>query len=156
MAVLRYFNPVGAHPSGLIGENPIGEPENLMPYIIKVACKERAHLNVYGDDYDTVDGSGVRDYIHVVDLARAHVKALDKLQVKKGVSIYNIGTGKGYDFNRTVPGYVAFLGLMFFKNEMKIAASKTKCTYTSTPWMIVPGYPWPRFGVQIKRTLIHI
>ena len=94
-AILRYFNPIGAHPTGLIGEDPNGIPNNLMPYITQVAVGKRPHLNVYGDDYNTVDGTGVRDYIHVVDLARGHLCALKKLEQKPGLVIYNLGTGKG-------------------------------------------------------------
>jgi UDP-glucose 4-epimerase len=92
---LRYFNPIGAHPSGLIGEDPSGIPNNLMPYITQVAVGKRAQLNVYGSDYDTIDGTGVRDYIHVVDLATGHLCALRKLETKCGLVIYNLGTGKG-------------------------------------------------------------
>ena len=95
IAILRYFNPIGAHPTGLIGEDPNGIPNNLMPYITQVAVGKRPHLNVYGDDYNTVDGTGVRDYIHVVDLARGHLCALKKLEEKPGLVIYNLGTGKG-------------------------------------------------------------
>ena len=93
---LRYFNPVGAHDSALIGELPLGVPNNLMPYITQTAVGKRAELGVFGDDYDTHDGTGVRDYIHVVDLARAHVAALKAIVEKKGIAIYNIGTGHGY------------------------------------------------------------
>ena len=93
VCLLRYFNPIGAHTSGLIGEEPNGIPNNLMPYITKVAKKELKKLSIFGDDYDTVDGTGVRDYIHVVDLAKGHVKAIEKLA--SGVEIYNLGTGKG-------------------------------------------------------------
>lgn len=97
IAVLRYFNPIGAHPSGLIGEDPIGIPANLMPYIVKVANKDLPKLNVFGNDYDTIDGTGVRDYIHIVDLALGHIKALEKLtKEQSGLFIYNLGTGKGY------------------------------------------------------------
>ena len=95
IAILRYFNPIGAHSSGLIGEDPNGIPNNLMPYITQVAVGKRPHLNVYGNDYKTVDGTGVRDYIHVVDLARGHLCALKKLAEKPGLVIYNLGTGKG-------------------------------------------------------------
>ena len=94
--LLRYFNPVGAHESGRIGEDPKGIPNNLMPYISQVAVGKLEKLGVFGDDYDTPDGTGVRDYIHVVDLARGHVKAIQKLADNEGVSIYNLGTGKGY------------------------------------------------------------
>lgn len=96
ITILRYFNPVGSHDSGLLGESPNGIPNNLMPYIVKVACGELECLSIFGDDYETPDGTGVRDYIHVIDLADGHVKALDKMQDNKGVSIYNLGTGNGY------------------------------------------------------------
>ena len=96
VVLLRYFNPIGAHESGLIGEDSKGIPNNLVPYIAQVAIGKRAALRVFGDDYDTPDGTGVRDYIHVVDLARGHVKALAKLEPGTGVSIYNLGTGNGY------------------------------------------------------------
>ena len=95
--ILRYFNPIGAHRSGLIGEEPNGIPNNLMPYITKVAKGELDHLNVFGNDYPTKDGTGVRDYIHVVDLAKGHIKALEKLEKENtGIYIYNLGTGTGY------------------------------------------------------------
>ncbi|EGT3616592.1 UDP-glucose 4-epimerase GalE [Clostridium perfringens] len=96
ICILRYFNPVGAHKSGLIGEEPNGIPNNLMPYITKVAIGELEELSVFGNDYNTHDGTGVRDYIHVVDLAIGHLKALDKLATKPDLVIYNLGTGKGY------------------------------------------------------------
>lgn len=96
VVLLRYFNPIGAHKSGRIGENPNGIPNNLMPYITQVAVGKRERLGVFGDDYDTPDGTGVRDYIHVVDLARGHVKALKKIEEKAGLCIYNLGTGQGY------------------------------------------------------------
>lgn len=97
ICILRYFNPVGAHESGLIGEEPQGIPNNLMPYIVRVANGQLEKLSVFGDDYDTPDGTGVRDYIHVVDLAKGHVKALNKIdQEGKGLYIYNLGTGAGY------------------------------------------------------------
>ena len=96
VVLLRYFNPVGAHKSGTIGENPKGIPNNLMPYITQVAVGKREFLGVFGNDYDTHDGTGVRDYIHVVDLADGHVKALKKIEEKAGVCVYNLGTGNGY------------------------------------------------------------
>ena len=97
ICILRYFNPIGAHKSGLLGENPNGIPNNLMPYITKVAKGELEILSVYGNDYNTKDGTGVRDYIHVVDLAKGHIKALEKLEKEKsGMYIYNLGTGNGY------------------------------------------------------------
>ena len=94
--ILRYFNPIGAHESGLIGENPNGIPNNLMPYITRVAFGKLKELSIFGDDYDTPDGTGVRDYIHVADLARGHVMALDKIENFEGCKIYNLGTGHGY------------------------------------------------------------
>ena len=96
IAVLRYFNPVGAHKSGLIGEDPNGVPNNLMPYIVKVANKELPYLNIFGDDYDTLDGTGVRDYIHITDLANGHIKAIDYVIKNAGIDYYNLGTGTGY------------------------------------------------------------
>ena len=96
VVILRYFNPIGAHKSGLIGENPNGIPNNLMPYITQVAVGKRPELGVFGNDYDTPDGTGVRDYLHVVDLAKAHVKAIDKLRTNPGCFVCNLGTGHGY------------------------------------------------------------
>lgn len=95
ISILRYFNPVGAHPSGLIGEDPSGIPNNLMPYIAQVAVGKLEKLNIYGGDYDTPDGTGVRDFIHVVDLARGHVAALKKLEERPGYMVHNLGTGRG-------------------------------------------------------------
>ena len=96
IVILRYFNPIGAHESGRIGEDPNGIPNNLMPYITQVAAGRLPQLGVFGDDYPTHDGTGVRDYIHVVDLAKGHVKALDYAGDHKGVEIVNLGTGTGY------------------------------------------------------------
>lgn len=96
ISLLRYFNPIGAHESGLIGENPNGIPNNLMPYITQVAAGKLKSLNVFGNDYDTHDGTGVRDYIHVVDLANGHIKALEKILDQTGIETYNLGTGIGY------------------------------------------------------------
>ena len=96
VCTLRYFNPIGAHKSGRIGENPNGIPNNLMPYITQVAVGKLDHLNVFGNDYDTHDGTGVRDYIHVVDLSIGHVYAVKKVLAEKGINIYNLGTGNGY------------------------------------------------------------
>ncbi len=96
IAILRYFNPIGAHKSGLIGENPNDIPNNLMPYIVKVANKELKELSIFGNDYDTKDGTGVRDYIHVVDLSLGHIKAIEKISKETGCDAYNLGTGNGY------------------------------------------------------------
>lgn len=103
--LLRYFNPIGAHESGLIGEIPNGIPNNLLPYIAQVASGQRDYLRVWGDDYDTVDGTGVRDYVHVVDLARAHVKAIEYAVKHKGTEVINIGTGKGYSVMQVLKAY---------------------------------------------------
>lgn len=96
ICLLRYFNPIGAHKSGTMGEDPNGIPNNLMPYITQVAIGKLDHINVFGDDYDTPDGTGVRDYIHVVDLALGHIKAVEKVEGEDGLFIYNLGTGVGY------------------------------------------------------------
>ena len=104
VVLLRYFNPVGAHESGLIGEDPKGIPNNLTPYIAKVAIGELAEVKVYGNDYPTADGTGVRDYIHVVDLAKGHVAAIDKIE-KSGVYTYNLGTGKGYSVLEVISAF---------------------------------------------------
>ena len=103
--LLRYFNPIGAHKSGTIGENPKGIPNNLVPYITQVAVGKLDALSVFGDDYDTPDGTGVRDYIHVVDLAIGHVKAVEKLKAKEGVLAYNLGTGVGYSVLDVLKGF---------------------------------------------------
>lgn len=105
VALLRYFNPIGAHESGRIGEDPQGIPNNLMPYVTQVASGKRDHLRVWGSDYPTVDGTGVRDYIHVMDLAIGHVKALEKLCEEKGVLIYNLGTGYGVSVLQLVQAF---------------------------------------------------
>ncbi len=105
VVLLRYFNPIGAHESGLIGEDPKGIPNNLMPYICKVASGKLPILSVYGNDYPTRDGSGVRDYIHVVDLAKGHLKALDKAYAENGTFIYNLGTGCGYSVLQVVEAF---------------------------------------------------
>ncbi len=110
IACLRYFNPIGAHESGLIGENPNGIPNNLLPYVSQVAVGRLAQLQVFGDDYDTVDGTGVRDYIHVVDLAKGHVKALEKLNEIKGCVPINLGTGNGTSVLEIVNTFKAISG----------------------------------------------
>lgn len=111
VVLLRYFNPIGAHKSGTIGENPNGIPNNLMPYITQVAVGKLKELAVFGNDYDTPDGTGVRDYIHVVDLAKGHVKALKKIEEKAGLKIYNLGTGKGYSVLDIVKNFEAATGV---------------------------------------------
>jgi len=109
--LLRYFNPIGAHKSGTIGENPNGIPNNLMPYITQVAVGKLKELGVFGNDYDTPDGTGVRDYIHVVDLAIGHVKALKKIEENAGLKIYNLGTGHGYSVLDIVKNFEAATGV---------------------------------------------
>ena len=110
VCLLRYFNPVGAHKSGRIGEDPQGIPNNLVPYITQVAVGQLAELAVFGDDYPTVDGTGVRDYIHVVDLAVGHVQALDKVVEAPGVVVYNLGTGKGYSVLQMIKSFAEVSG----------------------------------------------
>ncbi len=109
--LLRYFNPIGAHKSGTIGENPNGIPNNLMPYITQVAVGKLKELGVFGNDYDTHDGTGVRDYIHVVDLARGHVKAIEKIRQNPGTEVYNLGTGTGYSVLDIVKNFEEASGL---------------------------------------------
>ncbi len=111
VVLLRYFNPIGAHASGLIGEDPQGIPNNLMPYITQVAVGRRPLLGVFGDDYDTPDGTCIRDYIHVVDLADGHVKALQAVEKNCGLAIYNLGTGKGYSVLDVVHAFVKATGM---------------------------------------------
>jgi UDP-glucose 4-epimerase len=111
VVILRYFNPVGAHHSGTIGENPNGIPNNLMPYITQVAVGKRAELGVFGNDYPTHDGTGVRDYIHVVDLAKGHVAALKAIAKSCGTAVYNMGTGHGYSVLDMVNSFVKVNGV---------------------------------------------
>jgi len=122
ISLLRYFNPVGAHKSGMIGEDPNGIPNNLMPYITQVAVGKRSHLNVFGDDYNTHDGTGVRDYIHVVDLARGHLKALNALEGYTGIDTYNLGTGKG-------------------SSVLDVVHAFEKANNVSVPYKVVPRRP---------------
>jgi UDP-glucose 4-epimerase len=110
IALLRYFNPVGAHESGLIGEDPHGAPNNLLPYISQVAVGHLPELLVFGDDYLTRDGTGIRDYIHVVDLALGHIKALDKIIEKRGMFVWNLGTGRGYSVLEMLRAFESVIG----------------------------------------------
>ena len=118
VSILRYFNPIGAHKSGLIGEDPQGIPNNLLPYITQVASGRRECLSVFGDDYNTHDGTGVRDYIHVVDLAKAHLKAIERAETVTGVEHFNVGTGVGYSVLDIIKAYEAATGI---KINYKIA-----------------------------------
>jgi UDP-glucose 4-epimerase len=111
VALLRYFNPIGAHESGKIGEDPNGIPNNLMPYITQVAAGKLSELRIFGNDYPTIDGTGVRDYIHVVDLAKGHLKALEKVMSSNGVEAYNLGTGIGYSVLEIVSAFVKAAGV---------------------------------------------
>lgn len=122
VSILRYFNPIGAHKSGLIGEDPKGIPNNLLPYVAQVATGKRPCLSVFGDDYNTHDGTGVRDYIHVVDLAKAHLKAIERAEKVNGVEYFNIGTGVGYSVLDIVKAY-------------------EKATGAKVPYKIVPRRP---------------
>lgn len=110
VALLRYFNPIGAHPSGLIGEEPDGIPNNLLPYVARVACGELECLSIFGDDYDTPDGTGVRDYIHVVDLAKGHLCAINWVRNNKGADAFNLGTGQGYSVLQIVHAFEKYSG----------------------------------------------
>ena len=121
ISILRYFNPIGAHKSGLIGENPKGIPNNLLPYVAKVAAGQLPYLSVFGNDYATHDGTGVRDYIHVVDLAKAHLKALERAEKVSEVEYFNVGTGTGYSVLDIVAAYENATGL---KVAYKIAARR--------------------------------
>ena len=118
VSILRYFNPIGAHKSGLIGEDPQGIPNNLLPYITQVASGRRECLSVFGNDYKTHDGTGVRDYIHVVDLAKAHLKAIERAETVTGVEQFNVGTGVGYSVLDIVKAYESATGI---KINYKIA-----------------------------------
>lgn len=111
IALLRYFNPIGAHSSGLIGEDPMGIPNNLLPYILKVAVGKLPYLPLYGDDYDTPDGTCIRDYLHVVDLAVAHLKALERIKSYSGIDAYNIGTGTGYSVFDIIKSFESSTGI---------------------------------------------
>ena len=110
ISILRYFNAVGAHPSGRIGEQPTGTPNNLLPYLAEVAVGRRQRLDIFGDDYPTPDGTGIRDYLHVVDLARGHVKALEHLRSGPGVTLHNLGTGKGHSVFEVLRAFESAIG----------------------------------------------
>lgn len=129
ISILRYFNPIGAHESGLIGEDPKGIPNNLMPYIAQVAVGRRECLNVFGNDYDTKDGTGVRDYIHVVDLAQGHLKALEKINKNNGVFTYNLGTGTGYSVLELVNTFSKELGRQINYKIVARRAGDIACCY---------------------------
>lgn len=132
ICVFRYFNPVGAHKSGLIGEEPNGIPANLMPFIVKVATKEIDCLNVFGNDYDTKDGTGVRDFIHVIDLAKAHVNGLEKLSKdKSGLNIYNLGTGRGYSVLEVIDTFEKVNGVSIKRKIVDRRAGDVAVSYAN-------------------------
>jgi UDP-glucose 4-epimerase len=130
--VLRYFNPVGAHESGLIGEDPNGIPNNLMPFINQVAIGRRPHLAVFGDDYDTPDGTGVRDYIHVCDLASGHVKALETLHQNPGFHVFNLGTGQGVSVLQMVEAYRRISGQLIAYQVAPRRPGDIACCYADS------------------------
>ena len=142
IAILRYFNPIGAHESGLIGEEPQGIPNNLMPYVVRVASGQLKELAVFGNDYPTPDGTGVRDYIHVVDLAKGHVKAIEKLnKEKRGLYIYNLGTGKGYSvldivytFEKVTGKKVPYKIAPRREGDLAVAYANPEKTYKELNW----------------------
>jgi UDP-glucose 4-epimerase len=129
ISILRYFNPIGAHESGLIGEDPKDIPNNLMPYIAQVAVGRLECLNVFGNDYDTLDGTGVRDYIHVVDLAKGHLKALEKISKENGVFTYNLGTGTGYSVLELVNTFSKELGRQINYKIVERRPGDVACCY---------------------------
>ncbi len=147
IAILRYFNPVGAHESGLIGEDPKGIPNNLCPYITQVAVGKREYLGVFGDDYDTKDGTGVRDYIHVVDLAKGHVLAVNKLMDKPGLLIVNLGTGQGYSVLDMVKGFEKATGKPIPYKIMPRRPGDIDECYAD------PSYAYETLGFKAEKTL---
>ncbi|MBN2616676.1 MAG: UDP-glucose 4-epimerase GalE [Spirochaetales bacterium] len=147
VAILRYFNPIGAHESGLIGENPNGIPNNLVPFISQVAVGKRKELNVFGNDYNTPDGTGVRDYIHVVDLAAGHLKALKKLQSKPGVVVYNLGTGNGYSVLDVVKAFEKASGV-----KIPYAIQSRRPGDIATCYA-EPGYAYKELGWKAEKNM---
>jgi UDP-glucose 4-epimerase len=145
IVLLRYFNPVGAHKSGTIGEDPNGIPNNLMPFIAQTAIGKRKELSVFGGDYDTEDGTGVRDYIHVVDLADGHVKALEKIDTLKEVLTVNLGTGKGYSVLNMVKAFQKASGKkVAYKIVERRAGDVAKC-------FADPGYAYETLGWRAEK-----
>lgn len=142
--LLRYFNPVGAHPSGELGEDPVGTPNNLMPYVCQVALGKLSSLNIFGNDYDTPDGTGVRDYIHVVDLARAHVDAIDYLQRASRNLTVNLGTGRGYSVLEVVKAFEMASGRHIPVRFVPRRAGDVAACYAD------PGLAWRELGWQAE------
>ena len=147
IAILRYFNPVGAHPSGRIGEDPSGVPNNLFPFITQVAVGQREQLSVFGDDYDTVDGTGVRDYIHVVDLALGHLRALERLAAKPGLVTCNLGTGQGYSVLEMIAAFARVSG-----RDIPYEIMPRRAGDIATCWAD-PNYAKQVLGWQAERDL---
>ncbi len=147
IAILRYFNPIGAHESGLIGEDPKGIPNNLCPYITQVAVGKRKELGIFGDDYDTPDGTGVRDYIHVVDLAKGHVLAVNKLAENPGLLIVNLGTGVGYSVLDMVHAFEKVTGKPLPYKIMPRRPGDIDCCYAD------PSYAEKVLGFKTEKTL---
>ncbi len=147
IVILRYFNPVGAHKSGKIGEDPNGIPNNLMPYISQVAVGKLKELAVFGSDYNTIDGTGVRDYIHVVDLAHGHLKALKKIEDNSGLNIYNLGTGKGYSVLQTLHAFEAACG-----KELKYRLAKRRAGDIASCYAL-PSKAEKELGWTAKRNM---
>lgn len=132
IVLLRYFNPIGAHKSGLIGESPNGIPNNLMPYICNVANGTLPYLNIFGNDYDTIDGTGVRDYIHVEDLSEGHIKAYKKIEKSGGLHVYNLGTGKGYSVLQVINAFEKTNGIKIKYNIVSRRAGDVAAVYAGT------------------------
>jgi len=147
IALLRYFNPAGAHESGVIGEQPSGIPNNLVPYITQVAIGQREYLSVFGDDYDTPDGTGVRDYLHVVDLAVGHLKALEKIKVQPGCVAYSLGTGQGYSVLEMVTAFEKASGQKIAYKVTPRRPGDIACCYAD------PGLAKSELGWEAKKGL---
>ena len=150
IAILRYFNPVGAHESGLIGENPNGIPNNLMPFITQVALGQREHLSVFGSDYPTIDGTGVRDYVHVVDLVIGHLRALELLAREQGVFTCNLGTGQGYSVLEIVKAFEAASGRNIAYKLVDRRPGDVASTYTD------PAYAEQSLGWKAERGIAQM
>ncbi|MET3727032.1 UDP-glucose 4-epimerase [Fictibacillus halophilus] len=171
VALLRYFNPVGAHPSGLIGEKPSDHPNNLVPYLTQVAARKLSKLRIFGNDYDTSDGTGVRDYIHVEDLASGHLKALDKVLTNNGVHTYNLGTGKGFSvmdvirtFEKVTGVYIPYEVIDRRPGDVAVSYADTTKARQELGWFAEKGleemlrdvWNWQQKRVDISRSPSYI
>ncbi|MHB0766047.1 UDP-glucose 4-epimerase GalE [Stutzerimonas sp. NM35] len=148
IGLLRYFNPIGAHESGLIGEDPNGVPNNLLPYMLQVAVGRRRQLSVYGADYPTPDGTGIRDYIHVVDLVKGHLKALDRLEQVRGVSVWNLGTGQGHSVREMITAFEEVTG-----RPLPHVIKPRRVGDIAQCWSD-PGKAWAELGWRAEKDLI--